>query len=210
MRKHPFVNDCYYHVFNRGVLKQPIFFEKSDYLRFLHDLYEFNNVFPAPHDKRGEIQSRRVREPLVSILAWCLMPNHFHLFLKQKVENGVSLFMQKLGIGYTTYINKKYDRSGHLFQGRFKTKMIDSDAYLFHISRYIHCNPLDLFDPDWEHGLDATKRQDAQKFLSAYPWSSYKNWIGDSPFSSVIDMNEVTSFTQDVDYSAFLFEHLYR
>ena len=89
----PLVNDCFYHIYNRGVLKQPIFFEEKDYVRFIHDLYEFNDTRHAP---RFGCPTSEDRVPIVSILAWGLMPNHFHIFLQQKREGGISLFSKNL------------------------------------------------------------------------------------------------------------------
>ncbi|TAL19862.1 hypothetical protein EPN90_02275 [Patescibacteria group bacterium] len=171
--------DGYYHVYNRGVLKQPIFLEEEDYFKFLHDLQRFNAI---------KIGSREIgsRKPLVSILAWCLMPNHFHLFLQQRQEEGVSLFMHRLGVGFTMFMNKKYKRSGHLFQSKYQAKLISGDAQFFHISRYVHLNPLDLIEPEWEeHGVREPRK--AEKFIEEYCWSSYADWLGNERFPSIID-----------------------
>ncbi|MEK7095926.1 MAG: transposase, partial [Patescibacteria group bacterium] len=130
MQKPQFAQDQIYHIFNRGVEKRDIFVGEKDYFRFVHDLYEFNDedrvynslYFFKREPKSIEVQPQYVkkeRKLLVDILAFVLMPNHFHLILRQRVENGIVKFLQKIGTGYTMYFNKKYERVGSLFQGRF-------------------------------------------------------------------------------------------
>jgi len=134
-----FINDEYYHIYNRGADKREIFSRTTDYLRFLKSLKEFNTSTPAwKHDLiRGETSND---EPFVDIVAFCLNSNHFHLILKQRQEKGITKFMRKIGTGYTMYFNKKYDRSGVLFQGKFKAVHIDTDEYLLYVSAYVNCN----------------------------------------------------------------------
>jgi putative transposase len=189
-RKVQFVNGEYYHVINRGVDGRDIYVNEIDYRRFLECLEVFNNpermsIFQARRSKRHPMsQEERHRvshqshhEKLVEILCYCLIPNHFHLLLKQLADNGVVLFMQKLGNGYTKYFNLTHDRYGHIFQGPFKAVHIKNDAQFLHISRYIHLNVLDLLFPQWREGkLDDWDK--AKKFLEDYPWSSYPIFIG--------------------------------
>jgi putative transposase len=151
-----FINDELYHVYNRGVEKRDIFMDEADRYRFVHNLYEFNDENPASNvsyyfDKRsGTVQPiihkgrRESRNPLVDILVFTLMPNHFHLLLRQKKENGISRFMQKLGTGYSMYFNKKHERVGGLFQGKFKAVHVNEEAHFIHLPHYIHTNPLEL------------------------------------------------------------------
>ncbi|MDE2001122.1 MAG: transposase, partial [Patescibacteria group bacterium] len=124
-----------YHVLNRGVDKRKIFLDESDYFRFIHDLFEFNDQNPinnVTYHFNGRNNSkdlaspyigaeRKPRKLLVEILAFCLMPNHYHLLLRPKLDNGISLFMRKLNMGYAKYFNQKYERNGTLFQGRYKS-----------------------------------------------------------------------------------------
>ena len=203
----PLVNDCYYHVYNRGVIKQPIFFEEKDYVRFVHDLYEFNDASPAP--KFG-CSTSDDRAPVVSILAWGLMPNHFHIFLRQRCEGGISLFLKKLGGGYTNYVNEKYERSGHVFQGKYKVKMVENDAYFLHLSRYIHLNPVELVDLGKDAEADANHKKSTHDFLSQYRWSSYLDWIGTKNFPSVMDAQLVEKMRQmnGAEYSQFVIDGL--
>ncbi len=224
MRKVNFYNGGFYHIYNRGVLKQPIFFEDRDYIRFVHDLYEFNDlnhsVVPRgrKHIARGSTSGIRIpeveplyvnrspRDKVVAILAWCLMPNHFHLFLQQIRDGGVSVFMHKLSTGYTAYINKKYKRTGHLFQGRFKAKHIGQESYFLHISRYIHLNPVDLIESGWkEEGIKDWEK--VHQFLENYKWSSYPDWIGSRNFPSLLDLKSVTGVFDNADrYKRFMGE----
>ena len=121
MRKQKLVSDSIYHVFNRGVEKRRVFMDEHDYSRFVNNLAIFNDVRAVLNAKYRikEIKSIDNREPLIDILAFCLMPNHFHLLLRQKEDNGISKFMNKIGVGYTNYFNWKYERGGPVFQGAF-------------------------------------------------------------------------------------------
>ena len=138
IRKHVFVGDAYYHIYNRGNSKQVIFHDKEDCYRFMALMYACNstknyrsfilkkNITPYDFDRETQ---------LVAIGVYCLMPNHFHLLIKQKIVNGISLFMQKLMTAYVMYYNKKYKRTGALFEGKFKSTHVDSDIYL----KYLLC-----------------------------------------------------------------------
>lgn len=207
-RPTPLVNDYYYHIFNRGVNKTSIFFDDGDRIQFVHDLYEFNDSNPAPDSRhkrlRGKTAEIRIREPLVDIVAWCLMPNHFHLLLRQKSDNGITRFMHKLGTGFTMYMNEKHERSGYLFQGPFKSALIDSDSYLLHITRYIHLNPVDLVEAGWEDkGIQDWNQ--VNKFLTKYRWSSYPDWIGLKNFPSIINLSSMQGlFRSPADYQEFM------
>lgn len=192
MRKFQFENNQIYHVFNRGVDKRKVFLKNTDYLRFLNDLFELNNNGKDPNlsryfknDSMMKVQpsslKRKPRELLVEVLAFCLMPNHYHLILKQKKENGISKFMQKIGTGYTVSFNNENERSGSLFQGNFKAIPVDSDAYLMHLLNYIHFNPLKLFDISSSN-------------LEKYRWSSFLDYIGKKNFPSVTSREFLLEF----------------
>jgi putative transposase len=181
MTRPSFVNNSLYHIFNRGVEKRSIFIENKDYYRFLFDMKEFNDVNSTINILRrlnegNPISFRRIeKDCLVKIIAYCLMPNHFHFILKQLKNNGTSRFMQKLGIGYTNYFNKKYERSGVLFQGKFKAVLIDKNNYLNYLIQYIYLNPLELIEPNWkEDGLKNYRR--AKDFLNSYKWTNCNNY----------------------------------
>lgn len=152
MRKQPLVENEYYHIYNRGVDKRDIFQDNSDYQRFFKCLTEFNCKDPIGslyekflrEKKTGSgdpISTMEIGSPaIVKIIAFCLNPNHFHFILKQIGDKGIEKFMHRIGIGYTMYFNKKYERSGALFQGRFKSAHIGSTSQLLRLSVYVSCN----------------------------------------------------------------------
>lgn len=140
-----FVNGEYYHVFNRGVDKRDIFADKYDYARFLKSMKEFNEIEPIISlyikSKVNDVGVKPLQNgALVEIIAYNLLPNHFHLILKQLSDGGVSEFMKRIGGGYTGYFNHKNKRSGSLFQGRFKAIHINTNEYLLYLSAYVNCN----------------------------------------------------------------------
>src|SRR5689334_23384659 len=126
-----FSPDEFYHIYNRGTEKRNIFMSKSDKDRFLALLYLANQSVPADLKLQGrtllEIEEERKEPPLVEIVSYCLMPNRFHLLVRALEENGISKFMQKIMTGYTMYFNRRHDRNGALFQGKFKATHIDED-----------------------------------------------------------------------------------
>jgi len=201
MEKPQFVENQIYHIYNRGVEKRKIFLDKQDYLRFIYGLFMFNDkeaVVNAlyhfnPKSMQVEPQylekERKPRKLLVEILVFTLMPNHFHLLLKQKTENGIVKFMQKVGTGYTMYFNKKYKRVGGLFQGRFKAVLVSEQDHFIHLPFYIHTNPLDLF-----HYRGSTSIMELMKFLENYRWSSFPDYIGKKNFPSVTSRNSLLEF----------------
>lgn len=133
-----FYADSYYHVYNRGVNRQPTFVDDDDYRVFLNLLKRYLSEKPELHPKNGIYPTYHDK---VELLAYCLMPNHFHLLLYQLDENGVALLLKAVTTSYGMYFNKKYRRVGPVFQGRFRASSIHKDAYLHHVSRYIHLNP---------------------------------------------------------------------
>ncbi len=186
-----------YHVLNRGVDKKRIFLDDRDRLRFIHDLYEFNDCRTSlnngrfftdtnPLNSPGQSTKgwKSQRDPLVDILAFCLMPNHYHLLLKQLSENGLVKFLSKLNTGFAKYFNQRYKRTGTLFQGRFKSIPIVNESHFTHIPYYIHCNPLDLIVSEWrERKISDPKK--AINFLSNYRWSSHLDFCGKHNFPSI-------------------------
>lgn len=141
-RKINFVEGEYYHIYNRGVDRRSIFNAEEDTARFFQSMMEFNVKEPigSLYENSFLKEENQKPNPLVSFVAYCLNPNHFHLILTPLVEKGVESFMQRLGTGYTLYFNKKNKRSGSLFQGNFKASHIDSNEYLLHVSAYVNLN----------------------------------------------------------------------
>jgi putative transposase len=181
------------HALNRGVEKRILFLDDQDRARFVHDLYEFNDTAPAGnayrHFNMMEIVSPSLRERklLVDIHGWCLMGNHYHLLLTERIDGGISLFLRKLNVGYAMYFNEKYKRSGTLFQGRTKKILIASEGHFLHILHYIHLNPLDFLDgcTSWRH-QKISSMDSALAHLGGYRWSSYLDYCETKNFPSVI------------------------
>ncbi|MFZ3011692.1 MAG: transposase [Minisyncoccia bacterium] len=190
-RKDPFVTGEYYHIYNCGIDKRIIFKSESDYKRFVMLLYVANsntesfrldNLINQQHKNFDEILKLDKGESLVSLGAWCLMPNHFHLIVRQEVDGGITKFMRKLGVGYSMFFNIKYHRTGALFGGLFKSKLINADdTYLKHLFGYLHLNPLDIKFSDWENKMEQGKEIPVtamQEFLDTYRYSSYLDFMG--------------------------------
>jgi putative transposase len=171
----------YYHSFSRGTEKRNIFIDKKDYERFIALLFICNSVkvihlSDYPKIKFNEVFNIKRDNSLVEIGSYCLMPNHFHLLLREKQENGISLFMQKLITGYTMYFNKKNNRTGSLFESRFKAEYLNNDKYLKYIFSYIHLNPVKLIEPQWKK-IGITDFKKVEKFLYNYNYSSYLDYL---------------------------------
>ncbi len=190
LRKDPFITGEYYHLYNRGIDKRIIFKLKKDYERFMMLLYVSNsnseksfrldNLINHSHKNFNEIMVLDIDKgkSLVSIGAWCLMTNHFHLIVRQEIDGGITKFMKKLGVGYSMFFNIKYQRSGALFGGLFKSKLIgNDDNYMRQLFAYIHLNPLDIKFSGWENKIKDFVSDDMKFFLESYPYSSYLDYI---------------------------------
>lgn len=165
-----YVDDGYYHLYNRGVAKTPVYLDEQDYAVFLSYIKEYLTP-PAQLDaidlekiNQKRIYIRRNYFDEIELLAFCLMPNHFHLLLKQKETRSIEFFMRSLLIRYASYFNKRYQRVGHLFQDVYKGILIQHEEYWLWLSRYIHRNSIDLLKPD--------------QGLKDYSYSSYPNYLG--------------------------------
>ncbi|MFQ5541050.1 MAG: transposase [Candidatus Paceibacteria bacterium] len=169
----------FYHLLNRGVDKRKVFLDDADYVRFLHDCYVFNDsadVDPNHRLKKGSKgESDHTRKRLITLHAFALMPNHYHMLVSEVAEGGMSLFMRKLNMGYSKYFNEKYDRSGVLWQGTFRKIHIKRDAHFMYIPYYIHLNPLDLVLPSWRTSC-IQNTQKALNYLRKYRWSSFQDY----------------------------------
>ncbi|MBI2450134.1 MAG: transposase [Candidatus Nealsonbacteria bacterium] len=211
MKRVIFAKDQIYHVYNRGVEKRNIFLDDKDYFRFIHNLFEFNDEKPAEniYYKQPMLQSQKIqsyeasprkinmpRKLLVEIMAFCLMPNHYHLLLRQKQDRGITRFMQKLGTGYSMYFNQKHERTGILFQGPFKAILVDRETYFYYLPYYIHFNPLDLIEPEWRNGK-INNYKEALNFLENYRWSSHLDYIGKKNFPSVTQREFLLEYHQN-------------
>ncbi len=166
-----------YHILNRGVEERVIFKNKRDYERFLITVFESNDInLSSEHREErwnnNKISAQKQTKPLVEILCFCLMPNHFHIVVKQIVDRGIAKFMQKVGNSYTKYFNIKNNRKGSLFMSRYKNVHVNKDSQLEHLISYIHANPLDLIASEWRIGKIKDIKK-AREFLENYVWSSY-------------------------------------
>lgn len=147
MRRAEFINNEYYHIYNRGVDKRIIFADKYDLDRFYQSMTEFNTLEPIGSIyensfRKSQLGSEapKLHKKLVDFICYCLNPNHYHFLLSPHVDKGIEKFMHKIGGGYTNYFNEKHKRTGSLFQGVFKAVHIDSNEYLLHLSAYINLN----------------------------------------------------------------------
>ena len=179
-----------YHLLNRGVEKRDVFLDDSDRLRFIHDLFVLNDSNPVDpnHRTKGFHLSAEDRRPLVDLHASCLMNNRYHMLVSEQEENGISMFMRKLNMGYAKYFNEKYQRSGVLWQGTFRKIHIQRDAHFLYIPFYIHLNPLDFLSKEWRKGNleNATK---AIEYIREYRWSSFRDYISIKNFPSILSMS---------------------
>ena len=184
-RKEALVEGEYYHIYNRGNSKQNIFTDDLDRDRFTKLLYLCNSEKSI--NFRDDIVGKKIDafdfnrgEELVSIGAWVLMPNHFHLYISPRRRlgdlgeetNSISVFVQKLCTSYSMYFNKKYKRTGKLFEGPFKAVHTKNDIQSKYIFSYIHLNPLKLIDPLWKE-KEIRNVKKSIEFLNKYEWSSY-------------------------------------
>ena len=176
--------DSYYHVYNRGVAKQDIFLDEQDYKTFLSYL----KLYLTSIDLQGQSlkslkisPSRQLKNysQELKLLAYCLMPNHFHLFVFQKEDKSMADFLRSLGTKYSMYFNKKYKRVGHVFQGRYKGVMITNENQFIYLSKYIHRNPLDIVP--------------TVTVLGGYKYSSYQNYLGKFR-QDWVDKSEILSY----------------
>lgn len=201
----PLVTDQIYHVLNRGVASQPIFLTKTDYLRGLAIIFYYQSQTASlrysfflrlPTKQREEIlgQLKAQKKFLVEIIGFCLMPNHFHLLLKQLEENGISLFMSNFTNSYTRYFNIKQKRIGPLFQGKFKAVRIETGEQLLHVSRYIHLNPYSSY-------VIKTLNE-----IENYPYSSFPEYL--SPEKSANCAKEIVlhDFKDIFSYKKFVLD----
>lgn len=200
-----FVQDGFYHIYNRGVEKRKIFMDKQDYLVLLSymkayllpkDTKSLQAIIADPKINWGEkdkaIKLLRMNNfyNMLDLLAYCLMPNHFHLLIKQKEARVIDNFMNSLFTRYSMYFNRKYKRVGKLFQGVYKAVIVGSDEQLWYLSRYIHRNPTLLLQGD---------------ALKKYPYSSYQAYLKVSSFDW-LKMNMILSAFSSSKFSSIKYQ----
>lgn len=217
-RKFVFSEGEFYHIYSRGVNKSDVFLSDQDRNRFTNLLFLCNSqksvVF---EDIKRVTQGRSLPiynfdrgDSIVDIVAYCLMPNHFHLLLYEKKSNGISIFMKKLLTAYSSYFNKINERTGPLFEGRFKARHADKDEYLKYLFSYIHLNPVKLVESGWkEEGIKDKDR--AQRFLEEYRYSSYPEYAQGLARPERLILNKEVApeyFESGVDFDDFISEWL--
>lgn len=220
MRKEPFGVGDYLHVYNRGNRKQSIVKSTGDRDHFLQMLFYFNTESTPPNpffDLRSKLRFNlnnfrwpdnwQPRKPIVKILAFALMENHFHLILQETTEGGVAKFMQRLGTGLTMYFNTKYKETGRLFQGSYKAKLVNKDLYLNYLSVYVQVkNIFELYPGGLENAVKEFDK--AYDFAAKFPYGSLPYFLGniDKP---VIDKELLKSiFPKPADFKKFSHECL--
>lgn len=161
-----YIPNAYYHVYNRGVAQQNIFLDEQDYKIFLYYLKLYLSA-PSLQGQTLQVSPSKLIKNFSEELylhAYCLMPNHFHLFLFQKEADSMSRFLKYLITKFSMYFNRKYKRVGHLFQGRYKAVLVTNENQFVYLSKYIHRNPIDC--------------QPKGALLENYKYSSYQNYLG--------------------------------
>ncbi len=202
-RKEDFAINEVYHVILRGIDGMTLFKDVDDYYRGIFSIYEFNDLRPVVIQQRRKerdafkkVARRRAsstsgerfdviqfvdnRDRLVDILAFCFMPNHIHLLVRQIKDEGVHKFMVKLGSGYGRYFNQKNGRRGYVFQGRFHSVHIKDDNQLVIAVNYIHANPISLVEPRFkDEGIKNHSIEEIMTYVARdYRWSSYMDYVG--------------------------------
>jgi len=182
MRQITFSEGEYYHLYNRGVDKRKIFMSAAEYKRFQNYLLLMNDVERMRVTDLLRSHEAKPREksdggnPLVAIGAYCLMPNHFHLYVTPLAKDGISKFMQRVQTAYTMYFNEKHERSGALLQGTFKAEHVAHDTYAKYLFSYIHLNPAKLVDPEWKE-FGARDFKKVREYVRKYPYSSFAEYL---------------------------------
>ncbi|MEK7209554.1 MAG: transposase [Patescibacteria group bacterium] len=204
MRKTKFAPGEYYHIYNRGNNKQDIFLDTRDWVRFLfitlyfqssitmHNIsqsvthYIKHSVFNVTQETTEEI----ITKQFVGLVAFSLMPNHFHILIQEIKTSGLSQYMQRIQNSYTKYFNTKYKKTGHLLQGPFQAVHIKSNNQLLHLSAYIHRNAREI--PYWK-GKEG-----------GFPWSSYQDYIMTNRWSKLLENKVIMDqFINPNDYKKF-------
>lgn len=195
-----YVADGYYHLYNRGVEKRDIFLDKRDYKVFLHFLKMCLSPKPPTDPSRINPFPYKNLHGSVDLLCFVLMPNHFHLFVYQKIQNGIEMLMRSILTRYVAYFNHRCQRQGHLFQGRYKAIQIEGESYFLHLSRYIHINPLEIWNGS----------------LADYPYSSYPyylgkrhaEWVHPEPVLSFFGKTQKRLFSSIRSYKSFVEDYI--
>jgi REP element-mobilizing transposase RayT len=191
-----FSGGVWYHCYNLSIEERLAFEDGKDYGRFIELLYLANDRSPLRRDDIGprslnEVLSLARSEPLVTLGAFCLMPGHFHLALKERSAGGITAFMRKIGTAYTLYFNGRHKRVGNLFLKPFRSLVVP-DTQVESLVSYIHCNPASLYEPGWksDHVVDP---QFLGERIGAYPYSSMSSYGGvHTPLRALLDRERLS------------------
>ncbi|MDB5188755.1 MAG: transposase [Candidatus Nomurabacteria bacterium] len=205
MRKQKITEGEYYHIYNRGVNKQLLFHDRADYVRFLFLIIYFQSpkrfynisryVFSYLKRMAFAIEPKDIQEIMhdryIELVSFCIMPNHFHILLKEIHKGGTATYMHRVLNGYAKYYNKKYGTSGHLFQGTYQAVLISNNTQLLYLSAYIHRNPRTLHE--WRNKEDQ------------YEWSSYQDYVKMNRFGNLLAQSIILDqFESQKKYALFL------
>ena len=196
-RSVPFTIGEWYHCYNRSIENRIAFENPRDYQRFLELLYLANDDFPLRRDDIGvrkfeEILRIPRGKKLVAVGAFCLMPSHFHLVLREVTEGGITSFMRKIGTAYTLYFNARHDRVGNLFLKPFQSRYVSADRSFQNLISYVHSNPTVLYEPAWKTG-HVVDHQFLEEHLVAYPYASLGAYAdAHTPTSTILDAETVS------------------
>jgi len=202
------IKNGFYHIYNRGVEKRVIFEDEQDYKVFLNYLKEY---LSPPIKMEGRLKTFTLKGTTfqgiphhpknyflkIELLAYCLMPNHFHLLIKQIEKGSMKDFMRSVATRYSMYFNKRYSRVGTLFQGIYKAVMIGDDNYLLHLSRYIHLNP-----SEYTNDLPS-----AYSSYADYLGIRKTSWISTGEILSFFDKAKADFFKRTNSYKDFVEDH---
>jgi putative transposase len=171
-----------------------VFDDEDDARRFIELLYLANDTRPILrgnfyHLKHKDILVMPREHQIVSIGAYSLMRNHYHILIREITDGGITKFMQKVGTGYGMYFNEKNDRVGNVFVKPFRSKHVSTDAYLYSVAQYIHLNAAELFERGWKHGK-VSDMVELRKKLSRYPFSSFPDYTSDTSRPELNILNE--------------------
>jgi len=196
----------YYHIYNRGVGKKIIFKDDRDRIRFLFLILYFQGENNFPQISRivssyfkhrvfdsinSDIKNELISNRFVELSGFALMPNHFHLIVKETKEKGIGKYMQRVLNSYTKYFNTRYGVSGHLFEGPYKAVHIEDNEQLLHLSAYVHLNP---------RGLNEWRRNE-----DSFPWSSYQDYVKENRFDEILKTEIILEqFKNGREYKKFV------
>ena len=175
MQRPDFTPGGYYHIFNRGAHRQSIFREEDNYLFVLQRIKQY------------------VKQLDLTLIAYCLMPNHYHFLVQQNGEHPAGLLPQRVFNSYTKAYNRRYEHSGTLFEGPYKVRKVEQDDHLLHLCRYIHANPV-------KHGMVGHPEE--------WPYSNYLEWIGTRSGELVDRLFIADHFSPPANYEDFLRDYV--